>query len=297
MHITILANRLTMPNLPTVTAFLEEQHIQVVEMESLPVVKTLADVRCAQRWHLQSHSADLESIAWSDLGLADDVDINFQHQSDAISDIKLAVFDMDSTLIQCEVIDELATRAGVGDRVAAITERAMRGELDFNQSLSERLSLLRGLEADTALQIARNLPYTDGARELMTTLRALGVKTVIISGGFSLFAEYVVAELAMDEYFANTLEVSDGMLTGIAIPPIVNAEYKEAKLREIAASMGISMRQTLAIGDGANDLKMLNAAGIGIAFRAKPVVRSQARYQLSMVGLDGALYFLGNRSS
>ena len=297
MHITILANRLTMPNLPTVTAFLEEQRIQVVETESLPVVKTLADVRCAQRWHLQSHSADLESIAWSDLGLADDVDINFQHQSDAISDIKLAVFDMDSTLIQCEVIDELATRAGVGDRVAAITERAMRGELDFNQSLSERLSLLRGLEADTALQIAKNLPYTDGARELMTTLRALGVKTVIISGGFSLFAEYVAAELAMDEYFANTLEVSDGMLTGVAIPPIVNAEYKEAKLREIAASMGISMRQTLAIGDGANDLKMLNAAGIGIAFRAKPVVRSQARYQLSMVGLDGALYFLGNRSS
>ena len=297
MHITILANRLTMPNLPTVTAFLEEQRIQVVETESLPVVKTLADVRCAQRWHLQSHSADLESIAWSDLGLADDVDINFQHQSDAISDIKLAVFDMDSTLIQCEVIDELATRAGVGDRVAAITERAMRGELDFNQSLSERLGLLRGLEADTALQIAKNLPYTDGARELMTTLRALGVKTVIISGGFSLFAEYVAAELAMDEYFANTLEVSDGMLTGIAIPPIVNAEYKEAKLREIAASMGISMRQTLAIGDGANDLKMLNAAGIGIAFRAKPVVRSQARYQLSMVGLDGALYFLGNRSS
>ena len=297
MHITILANRLTMPNLPTVRAFLEEQRIQVVETESLPVVKTLADVRCAQRWHLQSHSADLESIAWSDLGLADDVDINFQHHVDAISDIKLAVFDMDSTLIQCEVIDELATRAGVGDRVAAITERAMRGELDFNQSLSERLGLLRGLEADTALQIARNLPYTDGARELITTLRALGVKTVIISGGFSLFAEYVAAELAMDEYFANTLEVSDGVLTGVAIPPIVNAEYKEAKLREIAASMGISMRQTLAIGDGANDLKMLNAAGIGIAFRAKPVVRSQARYQLSMVGLDGALYFLGNRSS
>ena len=297
MHITILANRLTMPNLSTVTAFLEEQHIQVVEMESLPVVKTLADVRCAQRWHLQSHSADLESIAWSDLGLADDVDINFQHQSDAISDIKLAVFDMDSTLIQCEVIDELAARAGVGDRVAAITERAMRGELDFNQSLSERLGLLRGLEADTALQIAKNLPYTDGARELMTTLRATGVKTVIISGGFSLFAEYVAAELAMDEYFANTLEVSDGRLTGVAIPPIVNAEYKEAKLREIAALMGISMRQTLAVGDGANDLKMLNAAGIGIAFRAKPVVRSQARYQLSMVGLDGALYFLGNRSS
>jgi phosphoserine phosphatase len=246
---------------------------------------------------LQSDFADLDSIAWFDLGLADNVDINFQHQAEAISDVKLAVFDMDSTLIQCEVIDELAIRAGVGDQVAAITERAMRGELDFSQSFSERLGLLRGLDAETAVQIAGDLPYADGARELMTTLRARGVKTVIISGGFSLFADHVATELGMDEYFANTLEVVDGLLTGVAIPPVVNAEYKEAKLRELADSMGISLRQTLAVGDGANDLKMLNAAGIGVAFRAKPLVRSQARYQLSTVGLDGALYFLGNRSS
>jgi phosphoserine phosphatase len=204
---------------------------------------------------------------------------------------------MDSTLIQCEVIDELATRAGVGEQVAAITERAMRGELDFSQSFSERLGLLRNLDASTAAEIARDLPYTDGARELVTTLRARGVRTVIISGGFSLFADCVATELGMDEYFANTLEVSDGLLTGVAIPPIVNAEYKEAKLREIADSMGITLRQTLAVGDGANDLKMLNAAGVGVAFRAKPVVRAQARYQISTVGLDGALYFLGNRSS
>jgi len=297
MHITILANRSVMPKLPTVTAFLEEQQIQVVGTETLPVAKTLAHTRCVERWQLQSDIADLDAIAWFDLGLADNVDINFQNQAEAISDIKLAVFDMDSTLIQCEVIDELAIRAGVGDQVAAITERAMRGELDFCQSFAERLDLLRGLGADTAVQIAKDLPYTDGARELMTTLRARGVKTVIISGGFSLFADHVATELGMDEYFANTLEVVDGLLTGVAIPPVVNAEYKEAKLRELADSMGISLRQTLAVGDGANDLKMLNAAGIGVAFRAKPLVRSQARYQLSTVGLDGALYFLGNRSS
>ncbi|HCG94309.1 MAG TPA: phosphoserine phosphatase SerB, partial [Halieaceae bacterium] len=212
-------------------------------------------------------------------------------------DIKLAVFDMDSTLIQCEVIDELAARAGVGEQVATITERAMRGELEFSQSFSERLGLLRNLDASTAVEIAKSLPYTDGARELMTTLRARGVRTVIISGGFSLFADHVATELGMDEYFANTLEVVDGLLTGVAIPPIVNAEYKEAKLREIADSMGIALSHTLAVGDGANDLKMLNAAGIGVAFRAKPVVRAQARYQISTVGLDGALYFLGNRSS
>ena len=297
MHITILANRPAMPNLPTVTAFLKEQQIRIVDTEALPVAKTLASTRCAQRWHLQSDSADLESISWSDLGLADQVDVNFQHPSDAVSDIKLAVFDMDSTIIQCEVIDELATRAGVGEQVAAITERAMRGELDFSQSFSERLGLLRNLDASTAVEIAKSLPYTDGARELMTTLRARGVRTVIISGGFSLFAHHVAIELGMDEYFANTLEVVDGLLTGVAIPPIVNSDYKEAKLREIADSMGISLRQTLAVGDGANDLKMLSAAGIGVAYRAKPVVRALARYQISTVGLDGVLYFMGNRSS
>jgi len=297
MHITILANRPAMPNLPTVTAFLNEQQIRITDTETLPVAKTLASTRCAQRWHLESDSPDLESIAWSDLGLADHVDVNFQHQSDAVSDIKLAVFDMDSTLIQCEVIDELATRAGVGEQVAAITERAMRGELDFSQSFSERLGLLRNLDARTAVEIAQDLPYTDGARELMNTLRARGVRTVIISGGFNLFADHVATELGMDEYFANNLESVDGLLTGVAIPPIVNAEYKEAKLREIADSMGIALSHTLAVGDGANDLKMLNAAGIGVAFRAKPVVRAQARYQISTVGLDGALYFLGNRSS
>ena len=293
MYITILAAQPVMPNLNSVRAFLEDQHIQIVDTDALPVAKTLAEVRCAERWHLKSDSADLDSIVWSDLGLADNVDINFQHQSEAISDIKLAVFDMDSTLIQCEVIDELAKHAGVGDRVVDITERAMRGELDFNESFTERLGLLNGLDARVAQKVAASLPFSEGAHELMLTLRARGVRTVVLSGGFDVFANSVITALKMDEYMANTLEIVDDKLTGRVVPPIVNADEKRARLVAIAKSMSIDLSQTMAVGDGANDLKMLQAAGIGIAFRAKPVVREQARYQLTHVGLDGALYLMG----
>ena len=160
----------------------------------------------------------------------------------------------------------LATRAGVGEQVAAITERAMR-ELDFSQAFRSDWVCCVILMLAQQPEIAKSLPYTDGARELMTTLRT-GVRTVIISGGFSLFAHHVAIELGMDEYFANTLEVVDGLLTG-SRSPIVNSDYKEAKLREID-SMGISLRQTLAVGDGANDLKMLSAAGIGVAYEPSP---------------------------
>ena len=189
-----------MPNLPTVTAFLKEQQIRIVDTETLPVAKTLASTRCTALAP-SVRSADLESIAWSDLGLADQVDVNFQHPSDAISDIKLAVFDMDSTLIQCEVIDELATRAGVGEQVAAITERAMRGELDFSQSFSERLGLLRNLDASTAVEIAKSLPYTDGARELMTTLRARGLERSLSQAA----SVYLLTTLRLNSAWMSTL--------------------------------------------------------------------------------------------
>jgi len=200
---------------------------------------------------------------------------------------------MDSTLIQCEVIDELAKHAGVGDRVVDITERAMRGELDFNESFTERLGLLNGLDARVAHKVAASLPFSEGAHELMLTLRARGVRTVVLSGGFDVFADSVITALKMDEYMANTLEIVDDKLTGRVVPPIVNADEKRARLVAIAKSMSIDLSQTMAVGDGANDLKMLQAAGIGIAFRAKPVVREQARYQLTHVGLDGALYLMG----
>ena len=285
-----------MPPLPNINAFIESQRIDVVEKVDLPVPTTLADCRCAQRWYLEALPTDLDLKVWPDLGLEDHVDVNFQSTLDSIADIKLAVFDMDSTLIQCEVIDRLADQAGVGAQVSAITEQAMRGELDFSQSFAERLGLLKGLDSGVVQQVANELPFTDGGKELTLTLKARGIKTVILSGGFDVFAERVASELGMDDYYANKLHTRAGALTGEVITPIVNAEFKEAKLRELASGMGIDMRQTMAVGDGANDLNMLNAAGIGIAFRAKPAVRLRARYRLQMVGLDGALHLIGNQN-
>ena len=293
MHLIILAKSAVMPPLNSIIGLLAGRGVDVVETINLPVPKTLEDHRSAQRVILTGNTEQLDPKDVVISGLKDGVDANLQSEEMRVADTKLAVFDMDSTLIQCEVIDELAKQAGVGDRVIEITERAMRGELDFNESFTERLALLRGLDARVAQDIAASLPLSDGAYELMLTLRARGVRTVILSGGFDVFAESVVSALNMDDYVANTLEIRDNKLTGRVVPPIVNADEKRARLIAIADSMSISLSQTMAVGDGANDLKMLETAGIGVAFRAKPVVREQARYQLSHVGLDGALYLMG----
>ena len=282
-----------MPPLISLKRLFEERGVTVDESTHLPVPKSLTDCRSGLRLSLIGNIAQLSQREVVSCGLEDGVDANLQTAEERAVDIKLAVFDMDSTLIQCEVIDELAKQAGVGGRVVEITERAMRGELDFNQSFAERLGLLRGLDARVASEIASSLPFSDGAHELMLTLRARGVRTVILSGGFDVFAESVMAALKMDSYVANTLEIVDNKLTGRVIPPVVNADEKRARLISLASSMAIDLSQTMAVGDGANDLKMLEAAGIGVAFRAKPVVREQARYQFSHVGLDGALYLLG----
>ena len=293
MQLTILAKSASMPPLVSLKRLLKESDVIVDESTHLPVPKSLMDCRSGLRLSLTGNTAQLSQREVVSCGLEDGVDANLQTAQERAVDIKLAVFDMDSTLIQCEVIDELAKQAGVGDRVVEITERAMRGELDFNQSFAERLGLLRGLDARVASEIASSLPFSDGAHELMLTLRARGVRTVILSGGFDVFAESVLGVLKMDSYVANTLEIVDNKLTGRVIPPIVNADEKRARLISLASSMAIDLSQTMAVGDGANDLKMLETAGIGVAFRAKPVVREQARYQLSHVGLDGALYLLG----
>ena len=282
-----------MPPLISLMRLFEERGVTVDESTHLPVPNSLTDCRSGLRLSLIGNIAQLSQREVVSCGLEDGVDANLQTAEERAVDIKLAVFDMDSTLIQCEVIDELAKQAGVGDRVVEITERAMRGELDFNQSFAERLGLLRGLDARVASEIASSLPFSDGAHELMLTLRARGVRTVILSGGFDVFAESVMGALKMDSYVANSLEIVDNKLTGRVIPPVVNADEKRARLISLASSMAIDLSQTMAVGDGANDLKMLEAAGIGVAFRAKPVVREQARYQLSHVGLDGALYLLG----
>lgn len=206
---------------------------------------------------------------------------------------RLVCFDMDSTLIEQEVIDELAKEAGVGHQVAEITERAMQGELDFQSSFKARVALLKGLDASVLPKIAERLTITEGAERLISTLKALGYKTAILSGGFQYFAEYLQQKLGIDEVHANILDVENGIVTGEVSGVIVDGARKAELLRQIADNMGISLQQTIAVGDGANDLPMLSIAGLGVAFRAKPMVRENANQNISSVGLDGVLYLLG----
>jgi len=223
------------------------------------------------------------------------VDVAFQRDDIYRRNRRLVAFDMDSTLIQTEVIDELAMEAGVGEEVAKITERAMSGELDFNDSFRERLKLLKGLDAAVLEGIAERLPLTDGVERLFTVLKRLGFKTAIISGGFQYFGHHLQRKLDVDYVCANQLEVVDGKVTGQARDPIVNADSKAQFLREIADKEGIDLRQVIAVGDGANDLPMLREAGLGIAFRAKTVVRQSADHAMTTAGLDGILYLIGVR--
>lgn len=223
------------------------------------------------------------------------IDIAFQRESIFRRNRRLFVFDMDSTLIQGEVIDELAKLAGVGDQVSRITEAAMRGELKFDESFSRRVALLKGLDQERVYSLLNSIPLAEGAERLIRTLRLLGYKTAILSGGFTFFAHHLQKTLGIDYVYANALEIVDGKVTGRVNPPILNGERKAALLGEIAQSEDISVEQVVAVGDGANDIPMLRLAGMGIAYRAKPLVRQSAPQSISSLGLDGLLYLIGVR--
>lgn len=223
------------------------------------------------------------------------IDIAFQEDNIFRRNRRLVVFDMDSTVITSEVIDELAIEAGVGAEVAAVTERAMRGELDFSESLRLRVSKLAGLEESVLEQVARCLQLTEGAETLFHNLHNLGFKTAILSGGFTYFGLYLQKKLNIDYVYANELEIENGKLTGKVVGQVVDGNRKAELLEHIAGKENIRLEQTIAVGDGANDLPMLGRAGLGIAFRAKPIVRESARQAISTLGLDAILYLMGFR--
>ncbi len=297
--VTILGEKLAAEQISEVTNIISEKGLNIDSIKRLTgrlsLVKTeeypRASIQLSIRGKIENKSELTEKFMQISRDL--DVDIAFQEDNIFRRNRRLVCFDMDSTLIQTEVIDELAELAGVGAEVRAITESAMQGEIDFNESFKRRMKLLKGLNESVLKQVAINLPITKGARRLIDTLHAYGFKTAILSGGFTYFGNYLKKTLDIDYVHANELEIVDGVLTGGYIGEIVDGNKKAEFLRELAKKEGIDISQTIAIGDGANDLPMLDLAGLGIAFHAKPKVKDNAQSSISSIGLDGVLYLLG----
>jgi phosphoserine phosphatase len=299
--ITMLGRSITAEHLARVTTIIAAHEMNIDRIDRLsqqlsPGVSPGDSDACVEL--AISGAANLEPGMRADfLSAAQElsIDIAFQRESIFRRNRRLFAFDMDSTLIQGEVIDELAKLAGVGDRVVQITEAAMRGELNFDESFTRRVALLRGLSVDRVHTVLETIPLAEGAERLIRTLKLLGYKTAILSGGFTFFARHLQQTLGIDSIHANELEIADGVVTGRVIPPIVNGQRKAALLEEIASDEGISLEQVVAVGDGANDIPMLKLAGMGIAYRAKPLVRQSAPQSISRLGLDGLLYLIGVR--
>jgi len=301
--ITLLARKITAHQLADVTATVAENGLNIDSITRLSGrvhlegETTNNDSRACIEISVRGEPHDAEAMRAAFLTIANDqnMDIAFQRDSAFRRNRRLVVFDMDSTLIRSEVIDELAVEAGVGEQVSEITERAMRGELDFNESFSARVALLKGLDEGALERVRERIQLTEGAQRLVSTLRALGYRTAILSGGFTWFGHWLQDLLGIDYVHANELEIEDGKVTGRVVGQIVNGQRKADLLKEIAAQEGISLEQTIAVGDGANDLPMLGEAGLGIAFRAKPLVKQNAEQAISTLGLDGILYLIGVR--
>ncbi len=297
--VTILGKKLAASQISRVSDIVAKQGLNIDNITRLtgriPLDATNDQTRSSVQMSVRGTPKSKAEIQLSFIETSKDlgIDIGFQEDNIYRRNRRLVCFDMDSTLIQTEVIDELANVHGVGEEVSAITEAAMRGELDFNESFIKRVSLLKGLDESVMRKIAENLPITDGAERLIKTLRSFGFKTAILSGGFTYFGNYLKQHLGVDYVYANDLEIVNGKLTGKHLGEIVDGNRKAELLKLIAQVENLHLEQVIAVGDGANDLPMLNLAGLGIAFHAKPKVKENAKQAISTVGLDGILYLLG----
>ena len=301
--ITLLGRQVTASHIAGVTRAIAEQGLNIDAIKRLTGRMALEEENRAMRacieLSVRGTLSDREELQKRFMALSNDegVDISFQKDDIFRRSRRLICFDMDSTLIETEVIDELADRAGVGEQVRAITESAMRGEIDFKESFTRRVALLKGLDVSVMEDIALHLPITEGLERLMTILKRVGYKTAILSGGFTYFGNYLKQKYGFDYVYANELEIEDGKLTGRYVGEVVDGRRKAELLRLLCQFEQININQSIAVGDGANDLPMLNLAGLGIAFHAKPKVKATASQSISTIGLDGILYFLGLKDS
>lgn len=301
--LTLLGRKLSAKQITAVTHILAGQELNIDAIKRLtgrqPLDESKAGVRACIEFSVRGTPRDREEMQRELMKLSSDLEVDFSFQRDNMYRRmrRLICFDMDSTLIQTECIDELAERAGVGEQVRAITESAMRGEIDFKESFTKRVALLKGLDVSVMQEIAETMPITEGVERLMFVLKRYGYKIAILSGGFTFFGEYLQKKFGIDYVYANELEVEDGKLTGRYLGDVVDGKRKAELLRLIAQVEKVDIAQTIAVGDGANDLPMLSLAGLGIAFHAKPKVVANARQSINTIGLDGVLYFLGFKDS
>ncbi|MDD4920917.1 MAG: phosphoserine phosphatase SerB [Bacteroidales bacterium] len=299
--VTLLAKSLTAEQVARVTKVIAGENLNIDSIKRItgriPLDKSDENVRSCIELSVRGDLKNKIQIQRYLVQLSAElnVDISFQEDNIFRRNRRLICFDMDSTLIKTEVIDELADKAGVGEQVRAITESAMRGEIDFQESFSKRVALLKGLDESVLKDISENLPIMDGADKLMSILKRCGFRIAILSGGFTYFGDQLKKRFGADYVYANELEIEDGKLTGRYIGDVVDGKRKAELLRLIAQVENIDLQQTIAVGDGANDLPMINLAGLGIAFHAKPKVKESAGQSISTIGLDGILYFLGFR--
>ena len=297
--VTLLARKITAEQIAKVTSLMAQKELNIDKITRLsgriPLGQIADNSKACVELSARGELSDLAATRSAFLKLANELDVDIAYQEDNVyrRNRRLVVFDMDSTLIEAEVIDELAIKAGVGSEVAAITESAMRGDIDFKESFQRRVGLLKGLDESVLAEVAQSLRLTEGAQRLTSTLHKLGYKTAILSGGFQYFGEFLQHKLGIDYVYANELEIKGGKVTGRVTGTVVDGARKAELLREIAARENLSLEQVIAVGDGANDLPMLSLAGLGIAFRAKPIVKESAKHAISTLGLDGILYLIG----